>query len=106
MGHGVLSVSGSPRTLKGEIGRQGVMKMDASTVEKIYVLSRERYAEYGVSADAALAALEKISISLPCWQGDDVKGFEKQESRPNRGESWRRGITPAGPGRLMSFGRT
>jgi len=51
--------------------------MDASTVEKAYSLSRERYAEYGVDADAALAALKRLSISLPCWQGDDVRGFEK-----------------------------
>jgi L-rhamnose isomerase len=51
--------------------------MDASTAEKAYILSRERYAEYGVDADAALAALRTISLSLPCWQGDDVRGFEK-----------------------------
>jgi len=51
--------------------------MDASTVEKGYVLSRERYAEYGVDVDAALAALRTLSLSLPCWQGDDVRGFEK-----------------------------
>jgi len=51
--------------------------MDASTVEKAYVLGRERYAECGVDVDAALAALRTLSISLPCWQGDDVRGFEK-----------------------------
>jgi L-rhamnose isomerase len=51
--------------------------MDASTVEKAYILSRERYAEHGVDADAALVVLSKISLSLPCWQGDDVRGFEK-----------------------------
>jgi L-rhamnose isomerase len=51
--------------------------MDASTVEKAYTLSRERYAEYGVDAEAALAALKMLSLSLPCWQGDDVRGFEK-----------------------------
>jgi L-rhamnose isomerase len=51
--------------------------MDASTVEKAYALSRERYAEYGVDTEAALAALKTLSISLPCWQGDDVRGFEK-----------------------------
>jgi len=51
--------------------------MDASTVEKAYALSRERYAGLGVDADAALETLGKVSISLPCWQGDDVHGFEK-----------------------------
>jgi len=51
--------------------------MDASTVEKAFALSRERYAEHGVDVDAALAALRTLSLSLPCWQGDDVRGFEK-----------------------------
>lgn len=41
-----------------------------------YTLARERYAELGVDTEAALRQLEKISISLHCWQGDDVGGFE------------------------------
>jgi L-rhamnose isomerase len=51
--------------------------MDASAVEQAFALSRERYGGLGVDVDAALAALRTISISLPCWQGDDVRGFEK-----------------------------
>lgn len=51
--------------------------MEASTVKKTYLSSRERYGGLGVDADAALAELRKVSISLPCWQGDDVRGFEK-----------------------------
>jgi L-rhamnose isomerase len=39
-------------------------------------LARERYAALGVDADAALAALATIPVSLHCWQGDDVAGFE------------------------------
>src|SRR5687767_14813614 len=41
-----------------------------------YALARERYASIGVDSDAALAALRRISLSLHCWQGDDVAGFE------------------------------
>ena len=41
-----------------------------------FKLARERYAALGVDVDAALAALAKIPISLHCWQGDDVGGFE------------------------------
>ncbi len=41
-----------------------------------YVLAKERYASLGVDTDAALAELAKISLSLHCWQGDDVAGFE------------------------------
>ena len=39
-------------------------------------LAREHYASMGVDVDAALARLSKIPISMHCWQGDDVAGFE------------------------------
>ena len=41
-----------------------------------YALARERYALLGVDTDAALAKLAPIAISLHCWQGDDVAGFD------------------------------
>jgi L-rhamnose isomerase len=41
-----------------------------------YVLARERYAELGVDTEAVLRRLSTIPISLHCWQGDDVGGFE------------------------------
>jgi L-rhamnose isomerase len=41
-----------------------------------YRLARDRYAEAGVDTDAALKRLAAIPISLHCWQGDDVGGFE------------------------------
>jgi L-rhamnose isomerase len=50
--------------------------MDFSAVEKSYALSRERYAEIGVNTDEAIARLQDVSLSLHCWQGDDVGGFE------------------------------
>lgn len=40
-----------------------------------YEAARERYAELGINTEAAVAALEKIKISVHCWQGDDVRGF-------------------------------
>ncbi len=45
-------------------------------VEQAYALAREQYAALGVDCEAALAALRGIAISLHCWQGDDVSGFE------------------------------
>ena len=45
-------------------------------IEKAYPLARERYAQLGVDTDKALEALGRISISIHCWQGDDVGGFE------------------------------
>ena len=41
-----------------------------------YDLARERYAAHGVDADRALKKLAAVSISLHCWQGDDLGGFE------------------------------
>ncbi len=43
---------------------------------KSFSLAKERYAEFGVDATQALKVLETIPISLHCWQGDDVGGFE------------------------------
>ncbi|MEY2598016.1 MAG: L-rhamnose isomerase [Verrucomicrobiota bacterium] len=41
-----------------------------------YSVAQQRYAALGVDSDAALLALAQIPLSLPCWQGDDVQGFE------------------------------
>ncbi len=45
-------------------------------IEKFYELSKERYAGMGIDTDAALEKLAQTPISLHCWQGDDVGGFE------------------------------
>jgi L-rhamnose isomerase len=45
-------------------------------IESAYGLARERYALLGVDTDQALQRLAGIAISLHCWQGDDVGGFE------------------------------
>ncbi len=50
--------------------------MTEGKVLEAYALAQERYAALGVDTEAALAALERIPISLHCWQGDDVGGFE------------------------------
>lgn len=52
-------------------------------IQSTYTLAKERYARFNVDTDEALSALEKIAISLHCWQGDDVGGFED----PDRGLS-------------------
>jgi L-rhamnose isomerase len=46
------------------------------SVQSAYELAKERYAALGVDTEQALAQMEKVSISLHCWQGDDVGGFE------------------------------
>ncbi|MCA9967587.1 MAG: L-rhamnose isomerase, partial [Anaerolineales bacterium] len=54
-----------------------------SKIEQAYDLAKERYAALGVDVEAAMAKLVGIPISLHCWQGDDVIGFED----PDRGLS-------------------
>ena len=48
-------------------------------IRAAYELAEERYAQLGVDTDAALARLAQVPISLHCWQGDDVAGFENPE---------------------------
>lgn len=45
-----------------------------------YLSAQERYAELEVDTEAVLEKLARIPISLHCWQGDDVGGFEKPDS--------------------------
>ncbi len=52
----------------------------AKQIEDAYRLAQEHYALLGVNTDQALQALARIPISLHCWQGDDVTGFESSEA--------------------------
>lgn len=55
------------------------------SVEKAYELARERYAEFGVDTEQAMATLKTVPVSLHCWQGDDVGGFESSEGLSGSG---------------------
>jgi L-rhamnose isomerase len=48
-------------------------------IERAYGLAREQFAELGVDTELALERLRAVSISLHCWQGDDVGGFEGRQ---------------------------
>ena len=50
-----------------------------------YTDAKERYARLGVDADAATAALKAVPVSLHCWQGDDVRGFDTDPNKPLTG---------------------
>ncbi len=52
------------------------MTISESNSQSAYNLAKERYAAFGVDTEKVLDRLEKVSISLHCWQGDDVGGFE------------------------------
>ncbi len=50
--------------------------MKKESIISQYEAAKERFAELGVDTDAALDALDATEISMHCWQGDDVIGFE------------------------------
>ncbi len=68
-------------------------------IEKRYADAREIYDDFGINTDTVLRKLDKIRISMHCWQGDDARGFECGESKPPTG-----GIPAAGskPGRARN----
>ena len=41
-----------------------------------YVEAKAKYAALGIDTDAAIAKLKTVPVSLHCWQGDDVRGFD------------------------------
>ena len=43
---------------------------------RAYEMAKEIYASLGVDTERALAKVDEIPISMHCWQGDDVRGFE------------------------------
>ncbi len=50
--------------------------MNPKHIEAAYSRAKERYAELGVDTNQALDQLRAVAISIHCWQGDDVGGFE------------------------------
>ncbi|MGB6220328.1 L-rhamnose isomerase, partial [Haloferula sp.] len=50
-----------------------------------YSEAQERYSELGVDTEVALDRLSKIPVSIHCWQGDDVGGFEASDGELGSG---------------------
>lgn len=59
--------------------------MTDAQIEKSYLQAKGQYAEWGVDTEKALATLKQVPISLHCWQGDDVVGFEQSHGGPSGG---------------------
>lgn len=76
--------------------------MKKETIEKAYELAKAQYAELGIDTDKVIEKLDSISISLHCWQTDDVGGFEKADATLGGG-----GIQATGnfPGKAKTIGQ-
>lgn len=73
--------------------------MDPSLIERSYRIAADAYAEEGIDTEKALERLEKFPLSLHCWQGDDVTGFES-EADSLQGSGLR--VTGTYPGRARN----
>lgn len=64
-----------------------------------YGNAKGAYAKYGIDTDKAIEKLKSVSVSLHCWQGDDVRGFDTDPEKPLTG-----GIQTTGkyPGRART----
>jgi len=51
-----------------------------NSINQAFELARESYAGIGVDVDEAMKKLDKVEISLHCWQTDDVGGFERPDA--------------------------
>jgi L-rhamnose isomerase len=50
--------------------------MAGKKIEQAYRIAKEQYAALGVNTDSAMRKLAAVPVSMHCWQGDDVGGFE------------------------------
>lgn len=51
-----------------------------NSIEQAWELAKQRFAAVGVDVDAALTRLDTLPVSMHCWQGDDVTGFENPDA--------------------------
>ena len=56
------------------------MSVRERQIQEAYKIAQDRYAELGINTDSVLKALDEIPISIQCWQGDDVLGFESKDA--------------------------
>lgn len=50
-----------------------------------YSEAKKEYAKYGINTDEAIKKVKNASVSLHCWQGDDVRGFDTDPNKPLTG---------------------
>ncbi len=55
------------------------MSNKVKRIEEYYKLAKEKYAELRIDTEEVLKQLDSIPVSMHCWQGDDVKGFENPD---------------------------
>ena len=49
---------------------------EETRIDRNFELAKEVYASFGVDVEKVIAKFDTIPVSIPCWQGDDIGGFE------------------------------
>jgi L-rhamnose isomerase len=70
----------------------------STLIERAYAVAREQYEAVGVDVERALERLHAVPLSIHCWQGDDVAGFEQSGSEIGGGLA----VTGSYPGRARN----
>ncbi len=60
--------------------------MNIGQIHNSYEIAEERYNQFGININDVIEQLENISLSINCWQGDDVRGFEVPNLESVRGD--------------------
>ena len=75
------------------------MSSKSTQIEAAFRIAAERYHESGVDVERACTRLAEIALSLHCWQGDDVGGFEDTGAGARRRAGGHRQLSGQGPHR-------
>lgn len=55
------------------------------TLKERYQLAKKHYEKWGIDVESVLNKLQSVSISIHCWQGDDITGFELEQKELSGG---------------------
>lgn len=55
------------------------------TIQESYELARKQYEKWGIDVDVAMEQMKNVPISIHCWQGDDIAGFEVEQQELSGG---------------------
>ena len=61
------------------------MNQSGEQIENSFKVAKETYSTYDIDVEKALKILKTIKISIHCWQGDDVTGFENIDAADGGG---------------------
>lgn len=99
----ITAAAGTParwNILQNALKPDPLLMNSSGKIETMFRLAREQYGEVGVDVDAALDRLRQVEISVHCWQGDDVSGFEGDDGALGNGLA----VTGNYPGRARTPG--